>query len=75
MSSLQTLDKELGAFILPLGEGPGDRPRTSALIPNPSPKVRREQDNPEPAAYFFINSSTAVVIALIPVRRVGSGSG
>lgn len=25
--------------------------------------------------YFFINSSTAVVIALIPVRRVGSGSG
>jgi hypothetical protein len=25
--------------------------------------------------YFFINSSTAVVIALIPVRRVGSGNG
>lgn len=25
--------------------------------------------------YFFINSITAVVIALIPVRRVGSGSG
>jgi hypothetical protein len=25
--------------------------------------------------YFFINSSTAEVIALIPVRSVGSGTG
>src|SRR5437762_548648 len=28
-----------------------------------------------PPAYFFISSSTAEVIALIPVRRVGSGCG
>jgi len=35
----------------------------------PMAKTRRSD------THFFINSSTAVVIALIPVRRVGSGSG
>lgn len=28
-----------------------------------------------PQIYFFINSNTAAVIALTPVRNVGSGSG
>ena len=32
-------------------------------------------DTPAAAVYFFINSSTALVIPIIPTRIVGSGTG
>jgi hypothetical protein len=44
------------------------------IAPNSSITVSAQPARRDPG-YFFINSSTAVVIAFIPVRKVGSGNG
>src|SRR2546426_8818637 len=66
---------------LPLGEGWGEGLSTSSFAASPNPsqgegkKPRNHRLKSVPLTYFFISSSTAAVIPLIPVRRVGSGSG